>query len=194
MDYFNLKYHNTTIKNEIFAGMSLYIEMAYILVLCPYILSTIGMDYNGVFFATVVVTSAVTIMSGFCTKFPHALAPGLVSICAFVNLATGPSSIPWQTLLLATYVSGVVICAFARFGLYDRIKEFVSIDFCKIITSGIGFATFLYGLYIIGLLEKEGGFYVPGKLHMTSLTICVLSLFIIYVLKISVMHLFPKEK
>jgi len=183
MDYFNLKYHNTTIKKEILAGISLYIEMAYILVLCPSILSSIGMDYNGVFFATVVVTGAVTIMSGICTKLPHALAPGLVAMCAFVNLATGPSQIPWQTLLLATYVSGIVICAFVRFGLYDKMLEFVNADFSKIITAGIGFATFLYGIYTIGLLDKEGGFYVIGKVHLVPISICVLSLLVIYVLR-----------
>lgn len=183
MDYFNLKYHNTTIKKEILAGISLYIEMAYMLVLCPSILSSIGMDYNGVFFATVVVTGAVSIMSGCCTKLPYALAPGLAMICAFVNLASGSNPIPWQTLLLATYVSGIVICAFVRFGLYDKMLEFMSGEFNKIITSGIGFAAFLYGLYSIGLLGKENGFYVIGHVHKISLIICGLSLLIIYVLR-----------
>lgn len=183
MDYFNLKYHNTTIKKEILAGISLYIEMAYILVVCPTILSSIGMDYNGVFFATIVVAGAVTIMSGFCTKLPFALAPGLVAMCTFVNLATGAKQIPWQTLLLATYVSGIVICAFVRFGLYDRILNFLDAGFRKIIISGIGFATLIYGLYSIGLLGKENGMYVRGDIHIVSLTICGLSLLIIYLLK-----------
>lgn len=183
MDYFNLKYHNTTIKKEILAGISLYIEMAYILVLCPPILSSIGMDYNGVFFATVVVTGAVSIMSGCCTKLPYALAPGLAMICAFVNLATGANPIPWQTLLLATYVSGIVICGFVRFGLYDKMLEFMGGEFSKMITSGIGFAALLYGLYTIGILGKENGFYVIGEVHKVSIIICGLSLLIIYALR-----------
>ena len=183
MDYFNLKYHNTTIKKEILAGISLYIEMAYILVVCPSILSSIGMDYNGVFFATVVVTGAVTIMSGFCTKLPFALAPGLAAMCAFVNFATGPKQIPWQTLLLATYFSGIAVCGFVRFGLYDKMLHFMDSQFRKVIVSGIGFATLLYGLYSIGLLGKENGYYVIGRINPVAIVICVLSLLIIYVLK-----------
>ncbi len=183
MDYFNLKYHNTTIKKEVLAGISLYIEMAYILVVCPTILSSIGMDYNGVFFATAIVAGVVTMISGFCTKLPYALAPGLVAMCAFVNLATGDKQIPWQTLLLATYTSGIVICAFVRFGLYDRILNVLDAEFRKIIMSGIGLATFIYGLYSIGLLGKENGLYVKGEIHIVSLIICGLSLLIIYLLK-----------
>lgn len=180
MDYFNLKYHNTTVKNEILAGICLYIEMAYILVLCPTILSSIGMDYNGVFFATVVVAGSVTIMSGFCTKLPFALAPGLVIMCAFVNMATHT---PWQTLLLATYVSGIVICGFVRFGLYDKILNLLDTEFRKMIMSGIGLATFMYGLYSIGLLTRGNRFYTFGEIHTVSLIICGLSLVIIYILK-----------
>lgn len=180
MDYFNLKYHNTTVKNEILAGISMYIEMAYILVLCPTILSSIGMDYNGVFFATVVVTGAVTIMSGFCTKLPFALAPGLVIMCAFANMATHT---PWQTLLLATYISGIIICAFVRFGLYDKILTFLDKEFRKMVMAGIGLATFMYGLFSIGLLGKGDRFYTFGEIHVVSLIICGLSLVIIYILK-----------
>lgn len=180
MDYFNLKYHNTTVKNEILAGISMYIEMAYILVLCPTILSSIGMDYNGVFFATVVVTGAVTIMSGFCTKLPFALAPGLVIMCAFANMATHT---PWQTLLLATYISGIIICVFVRFGLYDKILTFLDKEFRKMVMAGIGLATFMYGLFSIGLLGKGDRFYTFGEIHVVSLIICGLSLVIIYILK-----------
>ena len=49
MDYFNLKFHGATLKNEIFAGISLFIAMSYILVVCPTILSQTGMPFDGVF-------------------------------------------------------------------------------------------------------------------------------------------------
>ena len=38
MDYFNLKFHNTTIKNEIFAGIAMFMAMSYILVVNPTVL------------------------------------------------------------------------------------------------------------------------------------------------------------
>lgn len=183
MDYFNLKFHNTTVKKEILAGISLYVEMAYILVICPSVLSTIGMDYNGVFFATVVVTGAVTIISGFCTKLPFALAPGLATMCAFVNMATGTKQVPWQTLLLASYISGIVVCGFVRFGLCDKILQFLDAEFRKIIVSGIGFAILVYGIHSTGLLGRENGSYVLGEIRPVALVVCLLSLLIIYILR-----------
>ena len=77
MDYFNLKFHNTTVKNEIFAGIAMFMAMSYILVVNPTILSSTGMDYNGVFLATVCVSGFTTIVSAFYTRLPIALAPGL---------------------------------------------------------------------------------------------------------------------
>lgn len=32
MDYFNLKFHNTTVKSEIYSGIVLFMAMSYILV------------------------------------------------------------------------------------------------------------------------------------------------------------------
>ena len=86
MDYFNIKFHNTTIKNEIFAGIAMFMAMSYILVVNPTILSATGMDYNGVFLATVCVSGFTTIVSAFYTRLPIALAPGLGLASLFWSL------------------------------------------------------------------------------------------------------------
>ena len=110
MDYFNLKFHNTTVKNEIFAGIAMFMGMSYILVVCPTVLSEAGMNYNGVFLATVCVSGFTTIVSAFYTKLPIALAPGLGITSMFLALATGKQPMHWTSLLLATYVAGIIIC------------------------------------------------------------------------------------
>ena len=97
--------------------------MSYILVVCPMVLSETGMSYNGVFLATVCVSGFSTIVSAFYTKLPIALAPGLGITSMFLGLATGEQAMHWSGLLLATYVSGIVICGFIRFGVYDKIME-----------------------------------------------------------------------
>ena len=112
MDYFNLKFHKTTIKNEIFAGIAMFLAMSYILVVCPSLLSEAGMSYNGVFLATVCVSGFTTIISAFYTKLPIALAPGLGVTSMFLGFATRDQGIHWSVLLLATYLSGIVIYGF----------------------------------------------------------------------------------
>ena len=49
MEYFNLKANNTSIKQEILAGITTFATMSYILVVNPQILGAAGMDKDGVF-------------------------------------------------------------------------------------------------------------------------------------------------
>ena len=178
MDYFNLKFHNTTVKSEIFAGIAMFMAMSYILVVNPTVLSATGMDYNGVFLATVCVSGFTTIVSAFYTKLPIGLAPGLGVASIFASLATGKNATQWQVLLLATYVAGIVICAFVRFSVYDRIMKIIDDEFRGMVMSGIGFALFLYGISTTGLINKTDGIYGIGKIDVVPLAITFISLLI----------------
>ena len=183
MDYFNLKFHKTTVKSEIYAGIVMFMAMSYILVVCPMVLSETGMSYNGVFLATVCVSGFSTIVSAFYTKLPIALAPGLGITSMFLSLATGEQAMHWTALLLATYVSGIVICGFIRFGVYDKIMEIMDEDFRRMIMSGVGFALFLYGISTTGLLEKRTGYYVLGRIDVVPLAVCGVSILAIFVVR-----------
>ena len=179
MDFFNLKFHNTTIKNEIFAGIAMFMATSYILVVCPSLLSEAGMSYNGVFLATVCVSGFATIVSAFFTKLPIVLAPGLGMSSMFLSLATGPLQIHWRSLLLATYAAGLIICAFVRFGVYDKIMDIIDIRFRRMVVSGIGLALLLYGISTIGILKKGTGYYTVGKIDIIPICICAVSIFVI---------------
>jgi len=183
MDYFNLKFHNTTVKNEIFAGIAMFMAMSYILVVCPTVLSEAGMSYNGVFLATVCVSGFTTIVSAFYTKLPIALAPGLGITSIFLGLATGEQALHWSVLLLATYTAGIIICGFIRFGVFDKIMEVMEEDFRRMLMSGIGFALFLYGISTTGLIEKKNGFYTFGQIQVIPIAICTVSIMVMYMAK-----------
>lgn len=183
MDYFNLKFQNTTIRREIFAGISLFMTMSYILVICPTVLSETGMNYEGVFLATVFVSGISTIISAVYTKLPFALAPGLGVMYMFLNLATGPKQIPWTTLLFATYAAGIILCLFVKVGIYDKVMELMDVDFRRMITSGTGFALLVYGISTLGLLEKKNGFYTLGEIQVAPIIICAVGLLIICLMK-----------
>lgn len=183
MDYFNIKFHKTSVKNEIFAGIAMFMAMSYVLVVCPTVLSQTGMSYNGVFLATVCVSGFATIVSAFYTKLPIALAPGLGMVSMFYNLAMGNDGLEWNYLLLATYTSGIVICALIRFGVYDKIMEIMDEEFRRMIMCGVGFALILYGISTTGLLEKQAGYYTFGEIRIVPLAICTVSILVIFLSK-----------
>ena len=50
--FFGLTEHNSSIRQEVLAGVTTFLAMAYITVVNPGILSAAGMDFGAVFVAT----------------------------------------------------------------------------------------------------------------------------------------------
>ena len=74
---FKLKENKTTVQNEIIAGFTTFITMAYILAVNPSILSASGMDVGAIFTATAVSAVIGTLLMAGLSNYPFALAPGM---------------------------------------------------------------------------------------------------------------------
>lgn len=176
MDYFNLKFTGATLKDEIFAGITLFITLAYNLVVLPAMLFRAGMPYDGVFIVTILVIGITTIVSAFYTKLPIVFGPGLGLLSTFLSFAVGKNAVDFRVLLLATYVSGILFLVFVKYGIYRIFINILDLDFRRIIMSGIGLALILYGISITGLIQTRDIWYVPGTVNMIPLTITAITL------------------
>ena len=183
MDYFNLKFHGATLKNEIFAGITMFIAMSYILVVSPSVLSQAGMPYNGVFLSTILVSGFVTIISSLYTKLPIALAPGLGMLTTFLSFALGNETINYRYILLAIYVSGILFLMIINFGIYQIIIDFMDLEFRRMLMAGIGLALLLYGVSTTGIIQKKDTLYVPGTIELIPLIITLVSLLFMFGMK-----------
>ena len=76
---FKLKENGTSVKTELLAGLATFLTMAYIIVVNPAILSTegTGMDFGGVFVATIIAAVVGCLIMGLWANWPIALAPGM---------------------------------------------------------------------------------------------------------------------
>jgi len=176
MDYFNLKFADATLKDEIFAGITLFITIAYNLVLFPTMLSRAGMPYDGVFLVTILVIGITTIISALYAKLPIVYGPGLGLLSTFLSFAVGENAVDYRVLLLATYASGILFLIFVKFGVYRIFIDILDLEFRRIIMSGIGLALMLYGISITGLIQKQGTWYVPGTVKVVPLAITAVTL------------------
>ncbi len=183
MDYFNLKFHGARIKDEVFAGFTLFIAMSYILVVSPTILSKTGMSYDGVFLATIIVSGLMTILSAFYTKLPIALAPGIGLLTGFLSFTTQDESLDYRVVVLATYASGIIIILFIKSGIYQLIMDIMDLEFRRILMSGIGLALLMYGISTTGLIPKYEAWYVPGTVEVVPLFITIVSLVLMFGMK-----------
>ena len=70
--FFKLTERQTSVKQEIIAGLTTFITMAYILFLAPNLLSIAGMDKDAVLIATALGGGFVTIAMGLIVNYPIA--------------------------------------------------------------------------------------------------------------------------
>ena len=74
---FHLDENHTNVRTELFAGLTTFLTMAYIIFVNPDILAAAGMDKNAVFVATCIAAAAGTLIMGIYANYPIALAPGM---------------------------------------------------------------------------------------------------------------------
>ncbi len=144
--WFDFKGRGTNASTEVIAGITTFITMVYIAIVNPAILSKTGMDFNGVFVATILATMIGTLIMGVFSNYPIAIAPGmgLNSFFAFaVVLALG---ITWQKALGAVFIASLIflVLSFTKFRnvLINSIPESLKHS----ITAGIGLFIAFIGL------------------------------------------------
>ena len=83
---FHLRENGTTVKTEIMAGITTFMTMAYILVVNPNIMSSVGMDKGAVLTATALAGCLGTLLMAVFANYPFGLAPGMGLNAFFLRL------------------------------------------------------------------------------------------------------------
>ena len=76
-DFFKIASRTTTIKKEIIGGILSFICMCYILPVNAMILSSMGIDSNGVFAVTAIIGAFSTILMALLANYPIVLSSGM---------------------------------------------------------------------------------------------------------------------
>jgi len=105
---FHLQENQTTVRRELFAGLTTFMAMAYVVVVNPQILAEGGMPADGVLFATCLSSALATILMGLWANYPIALAPGMSLNAYFTYSVVMARGVPWQTALGVVFLSGVL--------------------------------------------------------------------------------------
>ena len=105
---FKLAENKTTVRQELLAGLTTFVTMAYVVVVNPRILSQSGMPIEGVLFATCISAAAATLVMGLWANYPIALAPGMSLNAYFTYSIVLGRGVPWQTALGVVFLSGVL--------------------------------------------------------------------------------------
>ncbi|WP_312070447.1 NCS2 family permease [Anaerotignum propionicum] len=157
---FKLKQNNTTMKTEIFAGLTTFMTMAYILVVNPSILSASGMDANALLTATCLASALGTFFMAFFANYPFALAPGMGLNAYFAFTVCGQYGYSWQVALTAVFVEGIIFILLSAVKVREAIFNAIPSNMKKATSVGIGMFIAFIGL-------QNAGVIVPNS------TVCV---------------------
>ncbi len=150
---FDATQHN--LRTEIFAGITTFLTMAYILAVNPSIFSALepqGMPTSSVFTATILAAVVGTLAMAVYAKKPFGLAPGM-GINAFfvfgVCLGMGHS---WQFALTAVFIEGLIFIFLSFFKIRELVANSIPSGIKAAIGCGIGLFIAFIGLQNCGII------------------------------------------
>lgn len=180
---FKLKEHNTDVKTEIFAGITSFMTMAYILVVNPDLLSQAGMDKGGVFTATALSAVIATLIMAFYADYPFVLAPGMGLNAFFTfTVVLGPMQKSWQFALTAVFIEGIIFIILSLFKVREAIFDAIPINLKKAVSVGIGLFIAFIGLVSAGIVEQGGAILQLGDLTQLAPLLALIGLLIMGIL------------
>jgi AGZA family xanthine/uracil permease-like MFS transporter len=156
--YFKFEANQTSYKQEIIAGATTFLTMAYIIIVNPKILEAAGIPFGPSMVATILTAFFGTLTMGVYAKRPFAIAPYMGENAFIAYTVVQVLGYSWQTALGAIFIGGVLFTILTllkvRGWLANSIPESLKIGFAV----GIGFFLAFIGLNQTGIvvLGAEG--------------------------------------
>lgn len=162
MSYFKLKERNTNVRTEIIAGITTFMTMAYIIFVNPAILSQGGVPYGGAIVATCIGAGFFSMLMGFVTNTPFALASGMGINAVVVFTIVFGLGMTWQQAMGIVVIEGIIVTILVFTGLRQMIMRAIPMELKYAIGVGIG-------LFIAFIGVQEAGFVQPDVATMVTL-------------------------
>ena len=159
---FGFNKNETNVRTEIFAGLTTFLTMAYILAVNPNILGETGMDREALFTTTVLMSFFATALMALYGKLPLALAPGMGLNAFFAYTICLTLGFTWQFALTAVLLEGIIFIILTVTNLRKTIMNILPETIKK--SKGVGI-----GLYIAFIGLKNAGVIVGNSATLVSL-------------------------
>ncbi|QZT36249.1 NCS2 family permease [Halosquirtibacter xylanolyticus] len=174
---FKLKENGTSVRNEILAGITTFMTMAYILSVAPNMLSATGMDKGALFTATVLTSVIGTLLMALIANLPYALAPGMGTTAFFAFTVCIGMGYSWEVALTAIFLEGLFFIFLTLINVREKIIGAIPLSVRQGITVGVGMFITMIGLKGAGIVVDNGATLVTmGDLTSPSAVIAILGI------------------
>lgn len=156
--YFDFAGRKTSYRQETVAGITTFLTMAYIIIVNPAILESIGIPKGASITATIVTAVFGTLVMALYARRPFAVAPYMGENAFIVFTVVKGMGFPWQTALGAIFLAGALFTLLTVFRVRSWLANAIPRSLKQSFAIGIGlFLTFI-GLNEIGFVTLG----VPG--------------------------------
>ncbi|TRX56965.1 NCS2 family permease [Thalassomonas sp. M1454] len=159
---FKLSQHNTSVRQEIIAGFTTFLTMAYIIFVNPSMLAMTGMDAGAVFVATCLAAAIGCLIMGLYANYPIALAPGMGLNAFFTFTVVMELGYTWNVALGGVFISGVVFTLLSVF----KVREWIINSIPHALRFGIAAGI---GMFLALIALKSSGFIVGSQATLVTM-------------------------
>lgn len=153
---FGFNPRNTSVKTEIFAGLTSFLTMSYILAVNPSLFGQLeGMPSSAVFTATALVAIISTLIIAFYAKMPFGMAPGMGPNAFFVFTICMGMGYSWQFALTAIFIEGLILLLLSISKLREAMVGILPETIKLSITVGIGLFITFVGMQNAGIIIHD---------------------------------------
>ncbi|MDR1134658.1 MAG: NCS2 family permease [Clostridiales Family XIII bacterium] len=181
---FQLKAHGTDVRTEVVGGLTTFFAMAYIIFVNPNVLSSTGMNWQGVMIATCLASALGCFLTGLMSNVPFAQAPGMGLNAFFTYTICFGMGYTWQQGLAIVLISGLIFLLVSVTPLRGLVIASIPAPFKNAISAGIGLFIAFIGLINAGIVRVDGdaGITALGDVTGSGALLTIIGLIITAVL------------
>ena len=183
--FFKLKSHGTTPKQELIAGLTTFVTMAYIILVNPQIMSAAGMDPGASFVGTCIAAALACFAMGLYANWPVGLAPGMGLNAFFTFTVVIELGYSWEIALGAVFLAGILFVIMSITPLRRWMLDSIPMNLRVAMGSGVRLFVGFIGLKSGGLIvDNDANFLSLGDFSNTETLLAGLGYLLISVLAI----------
>lgn len=152
-EFFKLEEHNTDVQTEIFAGVTTFFAMSYIIFVNPQMLSESGIPYGAVYLATIIAAVIGTMIMSLFANVPYAQASGMGLNAFFVYTVVFSLGFTWQQALGMVFLCGILNIIITVTKIRKHLIMSIPDSLQNAISGGIGIFIAYIGIKNAGLLQ-----------------------------------------
>lgn len=181
MYMFQLKENGTTVKRELFAGLTTFLTMAYVIIVNPIILADAGVPIDQVFMATIIAAVIGTGWMALCANYPIAVAPGmgLNAYFTYTVVLASNGEITYLTAFSAVFVAGLLFILISLTPFREKLITAIPENLKLAITAGIGLFIAFIGLRMSGIVvANDSNLVAFGNITEPATLLTFIGLFV----------------